>query len=158
MSESCPFCKFERSDFRQSHNWNCAHCGKDYADWLLMMKSSQSSQSTPESKTETIRKETTLFSTDELPLEAKPVKAAQSLLVLVVLILLALNFVIEGIFSWLGPVTVPLVSYYALTIYRSGFALGRNEVYQREKNPLMFRAHFFGAIALVLAALGSMLI
>lgn len=140
MSEPCPFCKFESSDFRLSHNWNCTHCGKDYADWLLMAKSSQSPKSTPETKT--IRKETKLFSLEELPLEAKSVKAAQSLLVIAVLMLLALNFVIDGVFSWLAPVTVPLASYYALTIYRSGFALGRNEVYQRERNPLMFRVHF----------------
>jgi hypothetical protein len=38
MSAPCPFCGFAASDYRESHNWRCAQCGKDYAAWLTIQK------------------------------------------------------------------------------------------------------------------------
>lgn len=84
-------------------------------------------------------------------------KSAQSLLVLAVLLLLGLNFAVEGIFSWVFLITIPLAGYYALTMHRTGYALGENHVYQRNKNPFMYRVHFWSAIVLVFAALCSCL-
>lgn len=141
MTEPCPFCDYESSDFRLSHNWQCAKCGKDYTDWLLQQKKSGASTAKPAAE------KITLFSKTEIPTEAKPVQAAQSYIVLAALGVLALNFAVEGAFTWLYPLLVPLCGYYAFTIFRTGYAVAKNSVYQRDKNPNMYKLHLLGAIA-----------
>lgn len=144
MSAPCPFCGFEASDFRKSYNWRCTQCGKDYANWLIAQNES--------AKEENATKKKPLFSQREIPSEAEPVKFAQLLFVLAILLLLALNFVIEGIFSWVFPVSIPFAAYYAFTIHRTGYALGQHDVYTRDKNPIMYRAHLWGVIGYIFAA------
>lgn len=145
MHAPCPFCGFEASDFRESYNWYCTKCGEDYANWLIAQKTSANSQ-------ENAAKKPLLFSRPEIPAEAEPVKFAQSLFVLAILLLLALNFVIEGIFSWVYPVSIPLAGYYAFTIYKTGYALGRNTVYHRERNSIIYQAFLWGAIGYIFVA------
>ena len=70
-----------------------------------------------------------------------------------VLTLLGLNFVVKGIFSWIYPVSIPLAGYYALTIYRTGYALGRNEVYSRDRNPIIYKTYLLGAIGYIFVAI-----
>ena len=142
MSTPCPFCEFEASDFRESHNWRCYRCGKDYADWLMAQKA----------KDEKVSKKEPMFSVKEIPPEAEPVQFAQHLLLFSILSLLALNFFVEGIFSWLIPVSIPFVAYYALTVYRTGYAIGQHTIYNRDKNPIMYRAHILGAIGYIILA------
>lgn len=151
VSAQCPFCGFEASDFRESYNWYCTKCGNDYANWLLAQKTSTSSQEDTQEKA--ADKKAAFFSRREIPLEAEPVKFAESLIVLGMLMLLALNFVIEGIFSWIYPISIPLVGYYALTIYRTGYALGKHEVYHRDRNPIIYRCYLLGSIGYIFVAL-----
>ena len=103
--------------------------------------------------TKNIDKETAIFSRQEIPKEAEPVKFAESLIVIAVLTLLGLNFVVKGIFSWVYPISIPLAGYYALTIYRTGYALGRNEVYSRDRNPIIYKAYLLGAIGYIFVAI-----
>ena len=109
------------------------------------------------SKARSAEKEAVFFSRVEIPDEAEPVNSAQSLLVLAILIVLLLSFAVEGAAAWLFPVAAAMGAYYALTIHQTGHALGRNAVYQRTRNPFMFRVHFWGAIVFVFAALYSWL-
>jgi len=101
MSAPCPFCGFEVSDYRESYNWRCNRCGKDYGDWLTAQKA----------KEENVVKKEPLFSRQEVPPEAEPVKLAQHLFLLAILLVLALNFVIEGMSSWLFPISIPFAAY-----------------------------------------------
>jgi hypothetical protein len=94
-----------------------------------------------------------LFSRREIPPEAEPVKFAQSLFVFAILLLLALNFVIEGIFSWVFPVSIPFAGYYAFTIYRTGYVLHQNAVYHRERNPIIYNAFLWGAFGYIFVAI-----
>ncbi|GGX70642.1 hypothetical protein [Saccharospirillum salsuginis] len=150
MSEPCPFCGFEKSDFRKSHNWRCSQCGKDYANWLMARKTTADSQNV--SPDDGGIKKQSLFSKREIPSEAEPVKSAQSLLVLAILSLLALNFVVDDVFSWIYPVSIPLAAYYAFTIHRTGYALGQHSVYSRGKNPIMYNVHLWGVLGYTLVA------
>ncbi|WP_147307670.1 hypothetical protein [Wenzhouxiangella sediminis] len=93
-----------------------------------------------------------VFSVQEIPEEAEPVKFAQSLFVFVILALGALNFLIEGVFSWIFPVSIPLAGYYAIAVFRTGYAIGRYEVYHRDKNPNMYKVHLLGAVGLMILA------
>lgn len=151
MSSPCPFCGFKASDFRESYNWCCSECGKDYADWLLAQKANASSRE----NSKNAQKPKPLFSAREIPPEAEPVKFAQSLFVLVCLLFLGLNFVYEDTFSWFMPVCIPLVGYYAFTIYKTGYALGQYYVYSREKNPIMYKVHLWGAIGFMFLVFGA---
>lgn len=151
MTAPCPFCGFEASDFRESYNWYCTHCGKDYAGWLLAQKASARPEK--EDKENNTDKKAPFFSRREVPEEAKPVKFAELLIVLAILMLLALNTAIEGVSSWLFPVSIPFVAYYAWTIYKTGYAIGQHQVYQRDKNPLIYRAYLWGAIGFIFLAL-----
>lgn len=143
MSAPCPFCGFEASDYRESCNWRCNQCGKDYADWLTAQKA----------RKENASKKEPLFSKQEIPSEAEPVKFAQHLFLLAILLVLALNFVIEGMSSWLFPVSIPFAGYYAFTVYRTGYAIGQYAVYKRDKNPIMYKAHILGATGYIILAL-----
>ena len=152
MSAPCPFCEFETSDFRKNHNWNCTRCGKDYADWLLTLKSKRNSNKDVETKA--TDEKLKLFSQKEIPLEAEPVKSARLLFVFAALGLLALSFAVDGIFTWFYLISIPLAGYYALTIYRTGYALGQHDVvYQRNKNPFMYRVHLWSLIVYMFVAL-----
>ena len=93
-----------------------------------------------------------MFSPQEIPPEAEPVKFAQSLFVLTVLALMALSFVIEGVFAWVFPVSIPLTGYYALTIHKTGYAVGRHEVYRRDRNPIAYNSHLWGAVGFMFLA------
>lgn len=96
--------------------------------------------------------EIAIFSAKEIPSEAEPVKFAQSLFVLTILALGLLNFVVEGIFAWIFPVSIPLAGYYAFTVHNTGYAIGRYEVYHRDRNPNMYRIHLLGAVGLMILA------
>lgn len=145
MSAPCPFCGFAASDYRESHNWRCAQCGKDYADWLTIQKA--------KAKEESGIKKQPLFAKQKLPPEAEPVRFAQHLFLFAILFLLALNFVIEGIFAWVFPVSIPFAGYYALMVHKTGYALGQHAVYTREKNPIMYKAHLWGVGGYMILAL-----
>lgn len=151
MSDPCPFCGFERSDFRRSHNWRCSQCGKDYSDWLRSAHGS--AVSSPPPHTEHVEKEALFFSRKEIPAEAEPVKFAQSLFLLVLLSMLLLNFAVEGVFDWVFPISAALIGYYAWTMHRTGYAIGKHDIYHRDKTPLMFRMHFWGAVGFIFLAL-----
>lgn len=146
MSTPCPFCGFEASDYRESFNWHCTKCDKDYAAWLIAQKGNATSQES------TVEKQP-LFSRREIPSEAEPVKLAQSLFMLAMLTLLALNLVIEGIFSWVYPVSMSFAGYYAFTIHRTGYALGQHTVYERDRDPIIYNAFLWGSIAYIFVAL-----
>lgn len=152
MSLPCPFCGFEASDFRESYNWRCGKCGKDYAGWLIDQKARASS---PRGAThDNARKNEPLFSRQNIPSEAEPVKFAQSLFVLAILLLLVMSFVIEGIFSWVFPVSIPLVGYYAFTMHKTGYAISQHAVYHRDRNAIMYRVHLWAAVAYIFLASG----
>jgi hypothetical protein len=146
MSAPCPFCGFKQSDFRHSHNWRCFECEKDYADWLLS-QSNNSSKAKPAAS-----KSSALFSSQPLPEAAQPVKRAQSLLALAVLILLPLSLWVDDVFVWLYPVSIALAGYYAVVVYRTGYALGRHQVYAREQQPLGFYLHLVVALVYMVVA------
>ena len=150
MSKPCPFCGFEAADFRKSHNWRCSQCGKDYANWLMDQKVTADSQKV--SRDDGGNKKQSVFSKREIPSEAEPVKSAQSLLVLAILSLLALNFAVDDAFKWFYPASMPLFAYYAFTIHRTGYALGQYSVYSRDKNPFMYRVHLWSAVGFILVA------
>jgi hypothetical protein len=94
-----------------------------------------------------------MFSRQEIPIEAEPVKFAQSLFVLAILLLLVLSFVVEGIFSWVFLVSIPFAGYHAFTVHRTGYALGQNTVYTRDRNPIIHRIHVWGSIGYIGLAL-----
>lgn len=142
MSTPCPFCEFEASDFRESHHWRCYRCGKDYADWLMAQKAQD----------EKVTEKESFFSAQKIPPEAEPVQFAQHLIVFAILLLLFLSFFVDGIYSWLFPVSIPFVAYYGLTVYRTGYAIGQYTVYNRDKNPIMYRIHILGAFGYIILA------
>lgn len=145
MSAPCPFCGFAASDYRERYNWCCTKCGKDYAGWLIVQKASTNSEEQAANKKP-------LFAQRAIPLEAEPVKFAQSLFMLSILALLILNFVIDGVFSWVYPVSIPLAGYYAFTIHKTGYALGQHAVYHRERNPIIYKVFLWGTIGYIIAA------
>ena len=151
MTEPCPFCGFEASDFRKSFNWHCSECDKDYADWVADQK--KNTLSKQRANEESPIKKQAIFSPRKIPVEAEPVKFAQSLITGVILLLVALNFFIDGVFSWVFPVSIPLAGYYAFTIHKTGYALGQHTVYQRDKNPIMHKVFFWAAIVYMLVAM-----
>lgn len=93
-----------------------------------------------------------MFSQQEIPKEAELVKFAQSLFVLTILGLGLLNFVIEGIFSWIFPVSIPLAACYAFTVHRTGYALGRYDTYHRDSDPIIYNVHLWGAVGIAFLA------
>lgn len=93
-----------------------------------------------------------MFSPKEIPSEAEPVKFAQSLFVLTILAMGPLNFVINGIFAWIFPISIPLAGYYAFTIHSTGYAIGRYDVHHRDRSPVLYNAHLWGAVGFMLLA------
>jgi len=71
---------------------------------------------------------------------------------LAILLVLALNFVIEGMSSWLFPISIPFAAYYAFTVYRTGYAIGQHTVYNSDKNPITYKAHILVAIGYIILA------
>jgi hypothetical protein len=139
----CPFCGFEHSDFRESHNWSCSECKQDYADWL---KTSQGSVKTNARSSISKPVKKAMFSSQEIPEEAQPVKDAQNVMLFGLLGCLLLNILNISEFLFIYPVGSVLLIYMAFRIHQTGFAIARLDLYQREKNPLMFRVHFWGSL------------
>lgn len=106
-------------------------------------------------KGEGVNKKTPFVSKQEIPPEAEPVKFAQHLFLSAIVFVLALNFIVEGASTWLFPVSIPFAAYYAFSINKTGYAIGQHAVYSRDKNPLIFKAHMFGAICYMLVAFAA---
>lgn len=151
MSDPCPFCSFEKSDFRQSHHWQCAECGKNYSDWLRACR--PGSGANDGSGRHNAQREALFVARKGIPAEAEPVKSAQSLFLLVLLLMLLLNFAVEGVFDWVFPISAVLIAHYAWVMHRTGYAIGKHSVYQRDQHPVMFRVHFWGALLFVCIAI-----
>lgn len=147
MSDPCPFCSFEGSDFRHSHNWRCSQCEKDYSDWLRSAHAGAGS-STPSQKGR-VEKEALFSFRKEISAEAEPVKSAQSLFLLVLLSMVLLSFAVDGVFDWVFLISALLIANYAWTMHRTGYAIGKHDVYHRDTTPFMFRVHFWGAIVAI---------
>lgn len=147
--EPCPFCGFEQSDFRHSHNWQCNQCGRDYADWLNKTKSERPLAEKVTTKTPPVKP---LFSAKPIPDQAQPVKDAQNIILFIILGLVLLNFVVEA-FAWLYPIAIGCALYHAYVLNKTGYAIGRYDVYERKKNPFVFRIHFWGSFVFAVIAL-----
>lgn len=150
MIKPCPFCHYQHADFRDSHNWYCTQCGKDYADWLIGQKEAEKPLIENKGRRKTQKP---LFSKQAIPEGAKPVRSAQGLLVGVVVVLALLSNANVVSFQWAYASSIPLLIYLVITMHQTGYAVGRYEVYTLKNQPILFRVHFWGFVFAIPAML-----
>jgi len=102
-------------------------------------------------------KEAIIFTKKEIPEEAKPVHFAQLLLAFVLLALVGLSFVNQDFFLYLYHVVLPFLAYYGFTIYKTGYVIWTQQIYNRKENPFIFMVSLFTVIASCIFMLSTFL-